>query len=267
MYTYYYEAYSQTMSENLRLDDTYILLSWVATILLAVLAFALTLFAAIAIKRARPLGVIVALAQPIGIVAATNVVLSYAKVDLSVLNLRVTSTVSQSDAMTKLYTKMGEVFIEKVFPQMIENYFWSAVLGIVTIITIVYFILLFKPAGKACAIIAMILTTVRLFFINPIEMFSVLLNSPSQTIQGLWDVVFRFILILPLLLIAIQGIVNLVSNAKAKKAAAAEAAAAAVVAEAVATEAEAANVVIETAEAETADAVAEAADAEPTANE
>ena len=51
-----------------------------------------------------------------------------------------------------------------------------------------------------------------------------LLEMGNSATQGIWDIVHNFAALLPLILIAIQGIVVLAGNAKAKKTAAATAA-------------------------------------------
>ena len=65
MYITRYEAYSMVKDINLSLNDDYALTSLILSILFGVLAFAFCVFAAIAIKRGRIFGILVALLQPV----------------------------------------------------------------------------------------------------------------------------------------------------------------------------------------------------------
>lgn len=232
MYIQRYEAYSIISDISLHLDEGYASSAMAGMILAAILAFALTLFAAIAIKRARVFGVIVALAQPVGLYAAMQMVLQYATIDFSCLEITRTSSISMDDAMAQLYEALGEAFAVEILPQAIGLIPWLLVFMVVSILSLVYAILLIKAKGKGMAITAMILMIVKYLFFSPIEMLSLFMQQGSSTIQSAWDFVFRFVYLLPLFLIALQGIINLVANAKAKKAAAAAPAAPAEPAEA-----------------------------------
>ncbi len=212
-YYYQYTATSEFLGFGLKLSDSYATSTIIASILIGILALALVVFTALTIKRARPLGIIVAIAQPIGLFAAAKTVLSFADIDFSALDITVNGS-SQANAMDKLYEAMGEAFMEKIFPQMLTFFFWCIVLAVVTILTLVYIILLIKAKSKVFAIFAMILVIARHFLISPIEMISLFLGSASQDIQSLWDFVFRFVFILPLILIAIQGLINLLNKKK-----------------------------------------------------
>ena len=222
-YEYYYEAKSIISDISLHLSDSYVAGAIVLAILTSILAFALTLFTAIAIKRARPYGIIVALAQPVGVVAALQSVLQYAKIDFSSLEITVTSTVSLDAAMDELSARISEVMLTEIFPQMVDFLFWAGVLMIIMIMTIVYMILLFHQKGKALAIVGMLLVVFRHIFIPPVAVLPLFLQMGTSQIQSAWDVFFSLSYLLPLLLLAIQGVIVMVQNAKAKKAAVAAA--------------------------------------------
>ena len=215
---YYYEATSFPIGGNvdLVLDDTYIIIGYLITILLAIMAFDLMLFTAISIKKARPLGITVAIAQPIGVFAFFQTVLAYSKIDFSCLYITVTGK-SQEDAMSKLYDTMLENFVEEILPQAALFILWAFIAGIVTILTIIYAGMLFGAKGKVFAIFAFIILIGKHFLMSPVELISIYTGQVSQEIQSIWDVVFRFFIILPLFLLAVQGLINLLSNAKQKK--------------------------------------------------
>ena len=122
----------------------------------------------------------------------------------------------------KIYAKLLTIL-----PQAIGMIPWLLIFMVVSILSLIYAILLIKAKGKGMAITAMILMIVKYVFFSPIGMLSLFMQQGSSTIQSAWDFVFRFVYLLPLFLIALQGIINLVANAKAKKAPVAAPAAAA----------------------------------------
>lgn len=213
-YYYQYEAKSFVGDINLKLDQAYESAAMMVMIIAAILAFGLALFTAIAIRRARPYGIIVAIAQPLGVFAAMKSVLAYASIDFSALEMTVTSSVSMDDAMNKLYEKLGDVFVNDIFPQMANFVLWLSVVSIVTILTIVYVCILFKGCGKALTIPAFIVLLVRFLFVAPINLVSALMGSISVEAQYTWDLVFDVFFLLPLLLIAFKGLIVLLSKNK-----------------------------------------------------
>jgi hypothetical protein len=217
---YYYEAKSFIGDISLHLTGAYKTIAIILTVLAAIVAFGLVLFTAISIKRARPFGILVALAQPVGIVSAMLMVFQYGKIDFSSLEMTVTSQVSLEDAMSKLYEQMGEVFIANILPQLALYIVLSVVLFVVTLLTVIYAILLIKAKPGTFSVIAMIVTLVRHFFIAPVEFITLFLMIGSPTIQTVWDLFYKGAYLLPLLLMAVQGILVLSRAAKAKKAAA-----------------------------------------------
>lgn len=225
MYYNSYEAYSIIGDISLHLDEFYAASAFGTFLVISIVAFALTLFAAIAIKRARPYGIIVALAQPVGFYATMQYVLSYAQIDFSCLEMKVTSSVSMDDAMSKLSEKLTEAFITNIVPYIGSLVIWSLVLLCVFVMTLIYICLLIKAGyGKGLAIGALIIYILQYLFIPPVNTLPMLLEMGNSATQGIWDIVHNFAALLPLILIAIQGIVVLVGNAKAKKTAAATAA-------------------------------------------
>ena len=225
MYTKTYEAHSIISDISLHLDESYAASAMIGMIIAAIAAFALTLFVAIAIKKARPFGVIVAVAQPIGLYAAMQTVLQYAKIDFSCLEITKTSSVSMDDAMNKLNTAIGEAFVQQIFPQMLGMLIWGLVTTIVFVLTLVYVVMILKAKGKGnpkgLIIGSLVILIVKFLLVNPVEMFSLMLQKGSTSVQSTWDIVFRLIYLLPLILLAVEGIVTISAKSKAKNAPAA----------------------------------------------
>ena len=206
---YEYEAKSMVGDIGLKLGKDYLEMAMILMVLTAILALGLALFTAIANKKARPLGIVVAILQPIGVFAAYKSVITYADVDFSALEMTVKSTKSMEDAMSKLYEKLGETFFDKILPEMMSYMFWAMVLAAVTIVTLVYIILLMKGQSKGLAIGALILLIVRHFLIAPVDLMGVLFQWDTQ---GAWDMLFRLFYLLPLILIAIQGLMVMIAK-------------------------------------------------------
>ena len=216
-YDYVYEAKSFIGNIGFTIPDGFDVILTLLSILLGLAAFALVLFTAISVKRARPFGIVVAIAQPAGFLAAALAFINYAKIDFSSLVMTVTGN-SESEAMSRLYEAMGNAFIDNIMPQFIVYMLFVTVYQAVTILTLIYYIQLIKaPSGKALAIVAMILTIIRMAVIGPIETMTLFLEVSNFGIQLVWNMFFNFVFFLPVLLVAIQGILNLVHNAKMKK--------------------------------------------------
>lgn len=210
-YYYTYEARTESLFGNptLILSPEYLSSLLLPTILLGLLAMALVLVPAILVKKGRVYGIITAIAQPIGLFAAMKAVTSYSAIDFSSLICSVTSSVSMEDAMSKLYAKVWENFVANVWPGFSQYLIWVLVLAVVTIMTIVYAGMLFKAKGKGFAIFAFILLILRHLFIAPVEFITLFMGQGSEAVQTVWDLVFRFAFILPLILIAAVGLFNI----------------------------------------------------------
>lgn len=233
-YTYTYEARFELLGDlGVKLAPGFAGILTALSIVVGVLALALLVFTAIAVKRARPFGIIAAVLQPLGFLAGAKTLVTYASVPWELLDGQVAySSESTSDAISKLMEQIKEIFIKDIAPHCAGFFIWSAILAIVSVITVVYFILLLKEKGKGLALSAMILGIIRFLFISPIELTTMylgllglgnVLGSLANGLQGLWSVFFTFMMFLPVLLVAVQGLLVLLKNAKEKKAAVVEA--------------------------------------------
>ena len=207
---YFEEHLSSGNPLNLVLSESYKSTAMLATVIVSLVAFALFLFAAIAIKKARPLGIVTAVMQPIGLFAGLQTVLAYSNIDFGDLVV-VAEGSSMDDVMSQLNDKMYESLMN-ILPNIATYFLWAMVLTVCTVVTLIYVIMLFKTKAKACAVVSMVLLLLRHFVIPPVSILSIL--QPTQEIQSIWDVVFRATFVLPALLIGIQGLVNLVTKGK-----------------------------------------------------
>ena len=189
----------------------------IASIVLGLAAFVLVLFAAISIKRSRPLGIFMALVYPIGFVTAALAFISYADIDFSCFALTYYG-ISQLDAWGNLVEGLGRYFMSDMMPQFIFYVLSWIGYQLVTILAIVYFIKLLKaPKGKALAALALIVMIIRLLFVGPIEIISLLFGANYFEIQAIWNGIFNLVFFLPILLLVLQAFVNIVYNIKQKK--------------------------------------------------
>ena len=189
----------------------------IASIVLGLAAFVLVLFAAISIKRARPLGIFMAIAYPIGFVTAALAFINYAEIDFSCFALTYYG-ISQLDAWGNLVEGLGKYCMWDMMPQLIFYALSWIGYQIVTILAIVYFIKLLKaPKGKALAVLALIVMIIRLLFVGPVEIISLLFGANYFEIQAVWNGVFNLVFFLPILLLVLQAFINIVYNVKQKK--------------------------------------------------
>ena len=219
-YEYVYEAKSFIGNIGFNIPEGYGVLLSVAAILLGLAAFAFVLFAAITIKRARPLGIVAAIAQPVGFLAAALGFISYGNIDFSSLAITVQGS-TEAEAMDKLYGLLINAFVDNVMPQFVVYMLLIGIYQAVSVITLIYFIMLTKaPSGKALGIVAMILAIIRIAAIGPIEPITLYVEISSFGIQAVWNAFFNFVFFLPTFLVAIQGMLNIFYNVREKKVAA-----------------------------------------------
>jgi hypothetical protein len=228
-YIYTYEAYFMFGDISLRLGEGYSVIMGLLVALAAIAAFALVLFSAIANKKGRIFGCIAAVFAPLGILAAHWSVTNYAQLDFSFMGrLKATSTVSMSDAITKLSEMLVEEFTEKILstPEYYAFLLWTVVAGFCAIITIVYTIILLKSdKGNGLAVGALILVILKFIFMSPIQSITAfagyikldlvdLFGPVANYIQLGWETAYYAATLLPLLLIAIQALMCLLGKKK-----------------------------------------------------
>lgn len=215
---------------SIGMPDGYWIFLTIASIVLGIVAFALALFAAIFIKRARPLGVIVAIAQPVGFIAAALSFIFYTETDFSGLGITFYGSTT-GDAILNVFEHLWMYLVDDTLGQFLGYAIAVIVYQAVALLTLIYFISLFKaPKGKGLAVFAFIVALLRFVFMGPVEIITLAFDLKYFEIQAVWNILFNLALLLPLFFVALQAIINAVHNAKVKKSvklAAAEAAEAA----------------------------------------
>ena len=228
-YVYTYEARLELFGGvGVNLPDALLGAITAMSIVMGIIALALLVFTAIAIKRGRVFGIIAAICQPVAFLAGAKVLTNYASLPLDQLDgLVAYSSVSTSDAISKLMEMVKEIFVRDIAPKCAGVFVWAVVLFVASVLTFVYYILLIKEKGKGLSITALILAVLRTFFVSPIELMTAglsllglgaLISAFGGALQTVWLAVFFGMMLLPVLLVAIQGLIVLVNNAKAKKA-------------------------------------------------
>jgi len=132
--------------------------------------------------------------------------------------------------MSKLSTALGERLATEVFPDLLATIPWSLLMLVSFILTVIYAGNLKKDTatkGKGLAVTALILSIVRYVIFQPINNFALLLGNATADTQASWDPTYYIFTMIPLVLLAIKGILALTSRKAAPVAeAAAEAPAA-----------------------------------------
>ena len=165
-------------------------ISFTPYLITGIIAAALLLFSAIAIKKSRPLGIVVAFLQIASVFAVMKVDALFAAIQLGT----------------------SSSIMERMLPQVIKCFPWMLVVVGVYAFNMVYAISLNKQKGRGFAIAATILTILQCFFITPVERSVTFITNSLGQGPGLIGVVFRAIFLLPMLLLAIQGIMNLLAK-------------------------------------------------------
>ena len=218
-YSYTFE-YQIVEAMNLMLDPTYKVIAVILTVLLSALAFGLTLFTAIAVKRGRVMGIIASVFQGLGLLIAQGMVFSFATVNFENYHVKAEAS-SAAMAEEKATEMLFEAFLENQPYGLYIYVALSFVLAFCFIMSLIYFGFLFASRGRACGIIAFIIALLTVVAVPPVNLFLAWLNwldMSSLTFQYVQDAVFRTLYILPSLLISIQGIINLVATIRRKKA-------------------------------------------------
>ena len=191
---------------NLNLTDQYVRNALIFTILVALVCVACFVVALVFMKKARVLGGIVAGLQFFGIFAAYKSVISYSKIDWTQFYAVGTGS-TYEEASNNAMSKLMETYI-KAAPTMIMSYVWSFVIIIVAVLTIIYLAKVSSQKGKILAILALILVIVRIFM-PTVSLLGIFSTGLSVGRQVTWDFAYRFVYMLPALLVAVQALLNI----------------------------------------------------------
>ena len=191
---------------NLNLTDQYVRNALIFTILVALVCVACFVVALVFMKKARVLGGIVAGLQFFGIFAAYKSVISYSKIDWTQFYAVGTGS-TYEEASNNAMSKLMETYI-KAAPTMIMSYVWSFVIIIASVLTIIYLVKVSSQKGKILAILALVLVIVRIFM-PTVSLLGIFSTGLSVGGQVAWDFAYRFVYMLPALLVAVQALLNI----------------------------------------------------------
>lgn len=211
-YIAYTEMEDAVKSLDLKLNASYADSAFLIAMVVGFIGMALLLFNAIVVKRGRVFGIIVACLQPVAMFGAHSALISYANVDFSKLLVSATSKISMQDAMNKVQEKLAQNISEYILPELFGFIFWSILLLGIAVMTFVYFILLFKVKKlKIMPILALVLGIIRVLTLS-VDMVGMFTANATQAGQETWDIVYAVIILLPMVLVAIQGLVHLLTK-------------------------------------------------------
>ena len=191
---------------NLNLTDQYVRNALIFTILVALVCVACFVVALVFMKKARVLGGIVAGLQFFGIFAAYKSVISYSKIDWTQFYAVGTGS-TYEEASNNAMSKLMETYM-KAAPTMIMSYVWSFVIIIASVLTIIYLVKVSSQKGKILAILALVLVIVRIFM-PTVSLLGIFSTGLSVGGQVAWDFAYRFVYMLPALLVAVQALLNI----------------------------------------------------------
>ena len=200
----------------LRLSEEYLESSWTAALIIGFLAFGFTLTAAICIKKGRVLGIITAITQLIGVLGARMSVVNFANTKWFVQKTIIGS--SSADVQNQMNQFMQDYYGE-VIPRMIWLAIGGALMTFSMIMLLVYIVGLMKVRPKVLPILGLVMIIVRFLFVAPINYFGMLMGNTTgielmDAAQASWDKINYVVILIPVILIALQGIIYLFTSKK-----------------------------------------------------
>lgn len=182
--------------------------------------FALFLFSAISMKKSRTLGLMTAVAQPLALLAPVlastigNVYFHYVSFNLIYDIYKSANHASGFDVeqFLSLLELNGTTFVSSAAEMILPD----LIIGTVFLITLIYLITLLKNKGKVFPIIAIILLVFAWLSTALIKVIPYV-GINCTVLQSLWLLVYVSLHLVIALLIAIQGLINLIAWVKNRK--------------------------------------------------
>ena len=191
---------------TLRLTAEYISKAMVTSILLGLLCLACFVLAVVFIKKARGLGIVAAVMQFLGMFGAHKFVVAFSQIDFSKLFV-VEYGSSYDEAYGKAMSKLFDAYLELI-PKMGMYNLWSLVITAAAVITLIYIGCIMKSKGKVLAVFAFIFAILRVL-LTPVNLIGLFSKGFTLAGQVSWDGTYRFIYLLPAILIAVFALVNI----------------------------------------------------------
>ena len=224
------------------LSEEYISSSLTSAIVVGLIACALIIFTAVASKKSLGLGITAGIFAIIGSVANHfSVVYFHSTIFVETIYAE---GPAGSDLQGQLNSALADFYAENL-PKMIIYMVASALVFAAWVVTLIFIIkaLKIKPkaAGLTCGIIALLLHIGKLLFVGSVNTFTPILNDTrvTEAMQASQDKLVYAMTLIPLLIVAVAGLVALIKRPKAPEAVAEAAAPAAEVEEAPVAETEA----------------------------
>ena len=195
------------------LTEEYISSSLTSAIVVGIIACALIIFASIASKKALGLGITAGIFAIIGSIANHFSVVYFHTTTFVVTEKFIGSSQTEVDQMASDFV---ENYMTENLPKMIFYVLASAVVFVAWIVTLIFIIKMLKVKPKVFGIFALILHIVKFLFIAPVNTFTPILTNVAATeaAQKSQDTLVYAMVLIPLVLVAISGLIAMIKRAK-----------------------------------------------------
>lgn len=195
------------------LTEEYISSSLTSAIVVGIIACALIIFTSIASKKALGLGITAGIFAIIGSIANHFSVVYFHTTTFVVTEKFVGSSQTEVDQMASDFV---ENYMTENLPKMIFYVLASAVVFVAWIVTLIFIIKMLKVKPKVFGIFALILHIVKFLFIAPVNTFTPILTNVAATeaAQKSQDTLVYAMVLIPLVLVAIAGLIAMIKRAK-----------------------------------------------------
>lgn len=205
------------------LTEEYISSSLTFAIVVGLIACALIVFASIASKKSLGLGITAGIFAIIGSIANHFSVVYFHTTTFAVSEKFVGSSLTEADQMASDFL---ENYMTENLPKMFIYMAASALVLAAWVVTLIFIIKMLKVKPKLLGIFALILHIGKFLFVSPVNTLTPILTNVAATeaTQKSQDTLVYATVLIPLVLIAIAGLIAMIKRTKTP-AAVAEAAA------------------------------------------
>ena len=211
-FDYFIDCLRNTQPE---LSEEYVSSGYSAAVIFGLVLAGFVVFSTIAMKTKLSKGIVTAIFQVIGSVGSHLCVVGYSKM---VMFAEIRAPQNQIDQA------VADFYAEQI-PLMLMYLIGFALTLVGVILMLVYVIPFLKVNPKVCGVFALVISILRIAFIQPINTFHVI-EKATEADQVAWNGFYRFMALVPAILVGVVGLVTMLKRIKAEKNAVADVAAA-----------------------------------------
>ena len=187
------------------LSEEYVSNGYVTAIIWGVVMAALVIFATVATKTSLGKGIVTAIFQIVGAVGAHLYVVGYSK---TVFMAEIKAPANELDQA------IADFYAEQI-PHMLMLIAGFVLCLVGVIMMLIFGVAMMKKKPKVCGVFVLIISILRLAFIQPINTFH-MFEKATEASQVAWDVVYYGIAVVCAVLVGITGLCHLLKKKPAE---------------------------------------------------